>query len=341
MRHFILIAILSCTYIFTIAQHTHNHQDDQHKHEHTQSDYHEHTDSGFSCGWHGEDLIYFKGMEFRSNAEAEAIANDIMNVVGLPPNFKIQAAKVPNAAAVVYGNERYVFYNPKFIASVNETTNTNWGGISIMAHEIGHHLSGHTLKEGGSRPAMELQADEFSGFVLRKMGASLEESQAAMRTLASDYGSATHPAKGQRLISIAKGWNRANEQFGDYKSPTLPGNTDSDVAENKETPKKEKPKKRVPKEEPDYKPVSHPGFAQFQVVFEVNPDKRYYITRTNSFIRIRNNKVEKWGMLKATDDRNHPYIIDFENPKVPDVLINRQGELFNKAGKEVGLIRRV
>lgn len=335
MRQFIIVALLSCTYLFALAQHDH----DDH--------FHPHSDSGFSCGWHGEDLLYFKGMEFRSNAEAEAVANDIMSVVGLPPNFKIQAAKVPNAAAVVYGNERYVFYNPKFIESVKQSTNTNWGGISIMAHEIGHHLSGHTLKEGGSRPDMELQADEFSGFVLRKMGASLEEAQVAMKTLAGEYGSATHPAKRQRLEHIANGWNKANEQLGEYKRPEVPTDNNEEVATTTEeitedAPKKEKPKKKVPKkEEPDYKPVSHPAFAQFQVVFEVNPDKFYYITNRNSFIRIRNNKVEVWGSLKPTGDEEHPYMIDFENAKIPDVLINRRGRLFNKAGKEVGIIRRV
>ncbi len=347
MRHFILVALLSCTYLFTIAQHTHEHPhphttDHAHDHEH----FHPHTASGFSCGWHGEDLIYFKGMQFRSNAEAEAVANDIMSVVGLTPNFKIQAAKVPNAAAVVYGQERYVFYNPKFIESVKESTNTNWGGISIMAHEIGHHLNGHTLRDGGSRPDMELQADEFSGFVLRKMGASLEEAQVAMRTLASEYGSATHPAKRQRLSSIEKGWKRADAQVGRYEQPNVPANSKEEVAENTtdiEQPRKEKPKKHVPKQEPepDYTPISHPAFAQFQVVFEVNPDKLYYITTSSSFVRIRNGKVETWGALVPTNDEEHPYMIDFENPKVPDVLINRKGKLFNKAGKEVGIIRRV
>ena len=33
----------------------------------------------------------------------------------------------------------------------------------------------HTLERGGSRPEIELEADEFSGFVLRKMGATLPQ----------------------------------------------------------------------------------------------------------------------------------------------------------------------
>lgn len=335
MRQFILIALLSCTYFFTSAQHNYAQAccDDPHT-----------TAAGFSCGWHGEDLIYFKGMEFRSNAEAEAVANDIMSVVGLPPNFKIQAAKVPNAAAVVYGQERYVFYNPKFMESVTQSANTNWGAISIMAHEIGHHLSGHTLRDGGSRPNMELEADEFSGFVLRKMGASLNESQAAMRTLASEYGSATHPAKRQRLTAIEKGWSRADQQMGRYDAPKVPTSSSGNVADNSSQSRQETPRKRVPKEEKPKtsdRPTSHPAFAMYQVVLKNNPGKIYYITQSRAFVRIRNGKVETWGSLKSTNKESHPYMIDFENAKIPDLLINRRGSLFNNSGKEVGFLHQV
>jgi len=96
--------------------------------------------------------------------------------------------------------------------SITNTTGTNWSSISILAHEIGHHLNGHTLGVGGSRPDLELQADKFSGFVCARMGATLAEAQAAMKVAASSAGSSTHPPKSARLEAIAVGWNQEKSE---------------------------------------------------------------------------------------------------------------------------------
>lgn len=47
--------------------------------------------------------------------------------------------------------------------SVKLLTVNDFSQWSIHAHEIGHHLSGHTLTSGGDRHQQELEADEFSG----------------------------------------------------------------------------------------------------------------------------------------------------------------------------------
>src|SRR5687767_9596251 len=52
---------------------------------------------------------------FSSVDEAKQTIKDIIAVIGLKPNFEVQAAKIPNAAAVVYRGKRYVLYNPDFI----------------------------------------------------------------------------------------------------------------------------------------------------------------------------------------------------------------------------------
>ena len=85
-----------------------------------------------------------------------------------------------------------------------------WASVSILAHEIGHHLNGHSLMPGGSRPSLELEADKFSGFVLATLGASLEDSQVAINKLVSDEGSLTHPPKSARLAAIANGWHESS-----------------------------------------------------------------------------------------------------------------------------------
>ena len=142
------------------------------------------------------------------------VIREITDAMGLKSRFELRATReIDNAAAVVYNGKRFLLYNPDFLNSVNRAGHTDWAGISILAHEMGHHLNGHTLRTGGSQPADELEADEFSGFVLRKLGASMAQAQAAMATVADDGGSASHPGRSPRLMAIGQGWQRANGQI--------------------------------------------------------------------------------------------------------------------------------
>ncbi|MGB1308599.1 MAG: hypothetical protein ACPG6B_06795 [Oceanihabitans sp.] len=151
-----------------------------------------------------------------STSDAEQVVDNILDKVGLFRNFFIEECDdINNALAVTMplegGDiERYILYDQDFFTKVSASTGTDWGNTSILAHEVGHHLNGHTLKSGGSNHKIELQADEFSGFVLARMNCSLEDAQSAISNLLPDEASSTHPAKKDRLAAIEKGWNRGN-----------------------------------------------------------------------------------------------------------------------------------
>lgn len=144
----------------------------------------------------------------------------IMRFTGLPQNFRIMEGDVPNAAAmIVLGPDgipqRVIAYNAGFMEEVRTATrDNNWSPLSIMAHEIGHHLSGHTMVPGGSQPPTELEADTFSGFVLFKMGAALPDAQIAIRALIPEADGPTHPGRAKRLAAIEAGWTQSCEQQG-------------------------------------------------------------------------------------------------------------------------------
>lgn len=161
---------------------------------------------------------------FESDQEAAAAVKRIVQYTGLEPNFIIRAANVPNAAAVIQGQTRLLLYNQTFMLDVKRTTDPDWGAISIMAHEVGHHLQGHTIQSGGSRPQIELEADKYSGYVLYRMGASLDQAKAAMQRFGSDAGSDTHPPKSARLAAIANGWFLAESLDPKKKPGTTPSN---------------------------------------------------------------------------------------------------------------------
>ena len=134
---------------------------------------------------------------------------EIMNVVGLQQTFELKEAKVMNIEASVSHGKRYISYNPGFISWITKATGSRWAAIALLAHEVGHHLNGHTLKRGGSKPELELEADEFAGFVLHKMGASLEQAQKVMNYIAKPEMSSTHPGRASRMLAIQNGWDRA------------------------------------------------------------------------------------------------------------------------------------
>jgi len=81
--------------------------------------------------------------------------------------------------------------------------------VTIMAHEVGHHLNGHTLVEGGSRPMLELQADKFAGHAVKRVGGTLDQALAAYQMMSAE-GTETHPPRSARLEAVTRGWRDAS-----------------------------------------------------------------------------------------------------------------------------------
>lgn len=265
---------------------------------------------------------YYSGPASASQAapadNAKDIIQQIIDVVGLTPNFEVMAARVDNAAAVIYGGKRYILYNPSFFTSLIQSTGTKWAAVSVLAHEIGHHLDGHTLAQIGSEPQSELEADEFSGFVLRKMGASLDEAQVAMKTAASQRASSTHPGQYDRLIAIANGWNKADAQITGRKfepQPTQPAIAQVDPAPTDEN-------------------VLDTRSIIGDVSFNSDPASEYYVTARYNLVRVNNNQASVIGKLAQLNSNRFPYMIYDESNT--QLLVDAYGNIITKEGRPVG-----
>ena len=154
---------------------------------------------------------------FRSLSDAEDAADRIMDAAGLRTvDFVVLVHENSNNAAAgisteePYANRRIILYDPLFLQKIERQTD-EWGPMSIMAHEIAHHLLGHSVFGAGSKPSFELDADFYTGFILNRLGADLEQAQAALRLIASPSGSSSHPPLHKRLDAIGLGWNKARE----------------------------------------------------------------------------------------------------------------------------------
>jgi len=270
---------------------------------------------------------------FASVAEGQQLIHEILDAVGLRANFEIRStASIQNAAAVSYGGKRYVLYNPNFINALVRTSGNRWSAVSVLAHEIGHHLKGHTVGAQGSQPSKELEADEFSGFALRKMGASLDDAQSAMKLIASQRASTTHPAKHNRLTAIENGWSSADQQMagGSVPKKTRPVQTSEESY----------PETRTGGSNRNQTSVSI-GQVLFDILGQVLSGKvqngSFVVNNRLDVMKVSNNKMYEVGKLVKLNNSRFPYMIyDRSNTQL---YVDRQGKIVNKTGQYLGVLK--
>ena len=268
----------------------------------------------------------------KSRQGTRDIVQEIINVIGLKPRFELIPADIDNAAAVVHNGKRYILYNERFMAAINNAVHTDWGGISIIAHEIGHHLNGHTLSRSGSNPGDELEADEFSGFVLRKMGASLAEAQAAINLLSEERTSRTHPGRKLRLEAISRGWKSANDQL--VASAKGPQPDQRAIARTQPT---QRQLQQIQPEQGQAKSSSLDNrYVLSRVHFTKAPREEFYITTKLHLVHVTDDGIKIIGKLAKTNDPEIPYY--FESNVLQPVFVTDRGILVNKKGQKVGYL---
>ncbi len=160
---------------------------------------------------------------FSSDNEAENALDRILGVIGASKNFVLTpCSEINNALATSYKGVRYILYDKAFMRLINSRTN-DWSSLTILAHEVGHHINGHaldlTMYAGGvveakplaARRKQELEADEFAGFIMAKLGAPLNQVESGVALFSSDKDDtySTHPSKSKRLNAVRKGYNKA------------------------------------------------------------------------------------------------------------------------------------
>lgn len=177
---------------------------------------------------------------FQSVYEAKEIVNNMLTKVNWKENFSIREQNgIRNAYATIINKTRWIVYDNDFLEDIDAYSSTKWASVSILAHEMGHHYYDHVVSSSGSTPPKEIEADAFSGYVMHKMGASLQESIAAISAIASDRASNSHPGKKDRVDAITKGWNLSASEVGGNTKPTTPNNPSAPT--NPSTPNTPRP----------------------------------------------------------------------------------------------------
>ena len=177
---------------------------------------------------------FYRGNNFSTYRNADIALDKILDVTGMSKRFVLKECNdISNCVATAYKGIRYILYDRDFMDAIATRTNS-WSNMSILAHEIGHHVQGHSLDlvlyatESAEVPTlsesrqMELEADEYSGFVMYKLGASLSQAQEAIRLISTndDDSYSTHPARDKRLRAIERGYNKAKGQGSNNDNST-------------------------------------------------------------------------------------------------------------------------
>lgn len=160
-----------------------------------------------------------QGNNFASEKAADNALDKILAVIGASKRFVLQeCSNINNAVALTYNGVRYIMYDPEFMRMINYSN--DWSNMFILAHEVGHHINGHTVDvlavnssnevSLSTRRIQELEADEFAGFVLGRLGATLTETLYAVQSLSDEEDSySTHPKRSNRIAAIKKGFNKS------------------------------------------------------------------------------------------------------------------------------------
>jgi hypothetical protein len=176
-----------------------------------------------------------------------------------------------------------------------------------------------------------LEADEFSGFVLRKMGASLSETQAAIKVLADDYDSRTHPGRNSRLAAINKGWRNAEGQILASAKAGTP--TRSVAAPSRSAAMAATPAPTARRSSGSRMNAQH---ILRQVKLQGAPEELIYVTTAYNVVRETEEGIQVIGKLQKTGSPNFPYVL--ESQYLPSIFVTTDGQLLNKEGKRVGVL---
>lgn len=165
---------------------------------------------------------------FMTEQDVNRLITDMLDRIDIRNRFLIVACRqVDNCQATLYKGKPYILYNPDFLEEVKRmnfssadirVSTRNWEALTILAHELGHHVNNHLLNPhpDATQREMELEADEFAGAMIFRMGGTIEQAKAAYLSQ-PERGTYEHPGRQQRLDAVTRGWEKVRARTPDPK----------------------------------------------------------------------------------------------------------------------------
>ncbi len=169
-------------------------------------------------GYFGYKSMELKGIKASSGHKSGIpdVVSEIVKQFDINVDIEIYITNDENNcyATIGKGGTKLLIADYNFLVSVNKKSKTEWAAISVLAHEIGHHIAGFNWHE--NQIDNELDADYWSGFVLKKLGSSRNAAIKCIMYYGTDTDTDSHPNKHTRAKMIQNGWDDAEKGEIDY-----------------------------------------------------------------------------------------------------------------------------
>ncbi len=222
MKQLLILFFLNCAAFFSYAQ--------------------DKPGTSFAGSMKGDPSVCPQSSNYLSSEDVNNLVTQMLDKYHIKNRYIIKACpQVDNCQAVLYKGKPYILYNPEFLnkvkrlnfsgASLPGADDKDWETLTILAHELGHHINNHLLNPlpDAKQRDMELEADETAGFIIYLMGGTLNQAQLAYYSPnVSEAGDYEHPPRKQRLEAIANGWNDAAKNYP-KPNPVVPNNQEKPV----------------------------------------------------------------------------------------------------------------
>ncbi len=186
---------------------------------------------------------------FSDDKDAKNYLNQVCSAAGIRSNFiMVQCNSIGTCLAIEKDGDPYILYDNIFLSNLKSSINygftekkiiqsnkdvKDWSSMTILAHEIGHHVNQHfskTIRSAYSVKELELQADEYAGHILYSLGASLQQGEKVFySSFVPINGSLEHPARVERIKSFEDGFNKEKLRFGGTRNDNTSKNNYSEL----------------------------------------------------------------------------------------------------------------
>jgi hypothetical protein len=166
---------------------------------------------------------------FSDNNEAKKYIDEICSAAGIKSNFiVVPCNSIKTCLAFEKEGDPYIIYDNIFLKNIKTSisygftekkinSNSNkyrdWEVLTILAHEIGHHANNHfskTVRNNTSIKEIELEADEYAGQIIYRLGGELQEGKKVYNSdLIPIKPTLEHPGRADRIKAFQEGYNKA------------------------------------------------------------------------------------------------------------------------------------
>lgn len=147
---------------------------------------------------------------FPPTQEAEAVVGEFLRSANLTTAPDLRQTTVASGFYYsVEGTTPYLYYDDRTIRGLVEG-NADPGVSMMLAHEIGHYYRRHSRSALVSNPRLELEADRFAGYLLRRRGFSRAELDDLQLPIMTRFGQ-ENLSRDLRLAAVRNGWDQAHQ----------------------------------------------------------------------------------------------------------------------------------